>query len=53
MSSSSPVRVLVIDDSALMRQLLSALLAEDLEIEVVGTANDPLMARDERALNPT
>jgi two-component system chemotaxis response regulator CheB len=53
MSSKSPVRVLVIDDSALMRQLLSALLADDPEIEVVGTANDPFIARDRiKALNP-
>ena len=53
MSTTSPVRVLVIDDSALMRQLLSVLLSEDPEIEVVGTANDPLIARDRiKALNP-
>ena len=53
MSGSSPVRVLVIDDSALMRQLLTSLLADDPEIEVVGTANDPLMARERiKTLNP-
>lgn len=36
----SPVRVLVVDDSAMMRELLSSLLNEDPEIEVVGTASD-------------
>jgi two-component system, chemotaxis family, protein-glutamate methylesterase/glutaminase len=35
-----PIRVLVIDDSAVMRKLLSALLARDPEIEVVATAVD-------------
>jgi two-component system chemotaxis response regulator CheB len=37
---SSPVRVLVIDDSALMRKLISQMLAQDPSIEVVGTAMD-------------
>ena len=36
-----------------MRQLLSTLLEADPEIEVVGTAPDPLVARDKiKALNP-
>ena len=47
------VRVLVIDDSALVRKLLSAMLASDPGIEVVGTAPDPLIARDKiKQLNP-
>src|SRR5215510_9243142 len=50
---SMPVRVLVVDDSAVMRQLLSTLLSEDPEIEVVGTAPDPHVARERiKALNP-
>jgi two-component system chemotaxis response regulator CheB len=50
---TKPVRVLVVDDSAVIRQLLSMLLAEDPEIEVVGTAGDPLIARERiKALNP-
>jgi two-component system chemotaxis response regulator CheB len=50
---TGPVRVLIVDDSAVMRQLLSTLLAEDPEIEVVGTAPDPLVARDRiKMLNP-
>jgi two-component system chemotaxis response regulator CheB len=46
-------RVLIIDDSALMRQLLTSLLSEDPEIEVVEAAPDPLVAREMiKALNP-
>ena len=48
-----PVRVLIVDDSAVIRQLLSMLLSEDPEIEVVGTAGDPYEARERiKALNP-
>lgn len=48
-----PIRVLVIDDSALVRKLMSEMLASDPGIEVVGTAHDPLMARDMiKQLNP-
>src|SRR5208282_2721550 len=35
-----PVRVLVVDDSALMRKLIPKILEADEEIEVVGTAMD-------------
>ena len=52
-SRSTPVRVLIVDDSALMRQLLATLLEADPEIEVVGTAADPHIARERiKALNP-
>jgi len=40
------IKVLVVDDSALMRKLLVEILARDPEIEVVGTAADPFIARD-------
>ena len=40
------VRVLVVDDSALVRNILSQGLALDSGIEVVGTASDPYIARD-------
>ena len=47
------VRVLCVDDSALMRQMLSSILSEDPQIEVVGTAPDPLVARERiKRLNP-
>jgi two-component system chemotaxis response regulator CheB len=40
------IRVLVIDDSALARKLLTAILSSDPSIEVVGAAPDPLIARE-------
>ena len=47
------IRALVVDDSALMRQLLTALLAEEDDIEVVGTAPDPYVAREKiKRLHP-
>lgn len=50
---TKPVKVLIVDDSAVIRQLLSMLLSADPEIEVVGTAGDPYIARDRiKALNP-
>ena len=40
------IRVLVVDDSAVVRQILQSALSADPEIEVVGTAPDPFVARD-------
>ena len=49
----SPIRVLVVDDSATMRGLIAATLERDPKIEVCGTAGDPLEARQAiKALNP-
>jgi len=49
----APVKVLVVDDSLTMRGLISAALKSDPEIEVVGTAADPIEARAAiKALNP-
>lgn len=39
-------RVLIVDDSAIVRKVLSAELAKDPMIEVVGTASDPYVARN-------
>jgi two-component system chemotaxis response regulator CheB len=51
--ANTPVRVLVVDDSAVMRQLLTTLLSADPEIEVVGSAPDPHVAREKiKQLNP-
>ena len=47
------IRVLVVDDSALVRKLVTDALNSDPEIEVVGAAADPYAARDQiKALNP-
>jgi two-component system, chemotaxis family, protein-glutamate methylesterase/glutaminase len=40
------VRVLVVDDSAVVRQILTREFSKDKDIEVVGTAPDPYVARD-------
>ena len=40
------IRVLVIDDSALVRKTITDTLHMDPDIEVVGVANDPLIAMD-------
>ncbi len=47
------IKVLIIDDSALVRQMLTSILEKAEDIEVVGTAQDPLVARDKiKKLNP-
>jgi len=47
------IRVLVVDDSALVRQILMEVLNGAPDVEVVGTASDPFMARDRiKELNP-
>ncbi len=47
------IRVLVVDDSSVIRNLLSKILSQDPQIEVVGTAPDPYVAREKLvALRP-
>lgn len=41
---SNKIKVLVVDDSAVVRQVLSSMLAGQADIEVIGTAADPLFA---------
>ena len=38
------IRVMIVDDSAVVRQVLTASLEKDHEIEVMGTASDPIFA---------
>ncbi|MCC7116644.1 MAG: chemotaxis response regulator protein-glutamate methylesterase [Burkholderiales bacterium] len=61
MSTSSPepgaararIKVLIIDDSALVRQLLTGIFQRERDFEVVGAASNPLQAREMiRATNP-
>lgn len=48
-----PIKVLVIDDSALIRSLLTEIINSQHDMEVVGCAQDPLIAREKiKALNP-
>jgi len=47
------IRVLVVDDSAMVRRAISDALAQDSDLEVVGTACDSYVARDKiLELNP-
>ena len=47
------IRVLIIDDSLLIRKVLTEILNSSSDIEVVGTAEDPLIAREMiKELNP-
>jgi two-component system chemotaxis response regulator CheB len=47
------IRVLIVDDSAIVRKILSEALSAETDLEVVGTAPDPYVARDKiLALKP-
>lgn len=46
MTSDKKIRVLIVDDSAIVRKLLGEALSTESDIEVVGTAPDPYVARD-------
>ncbi len=45
MRTQKKIKVLVVDDSALIREMFTQMLSEDKEIEVVGVAHDPYDAR--------
>jgi len=50
---ASRIRVLIVDDSALVRQILTEILSADRQIEVVGVASDAHVAREKiKSLNP-
>jgi two-component system, chemotaxis family, protein-glutamate methylesterase/glutaminase len=53
MNDKRKIKVLIIDDSAVMRQMLTAILHEDKDMHVVGTAANPLIAREKiKTLKP-
>lgn len=52
-SGTDRIRVLIVDDSAFIRRLMTDILASDADIEVIGTASDAFKARDAiKQLNP-
>jgi len=52
-SQKNRIKVLIIDDSALIRKVLTEILRSSSTIEVVGTAPDPFVAREKiKQLNP-
>ncbi|MGB6947135.1 MAG: chemotaxis response regulator protein-glutamate methylesterase [Bryobacteraceae bacterium] len=46
MAADRKIRVLIVDDSAIVRKMLAEALAGEPDLEVVGTAPDPFVARD-------
>ena len=53
MSGNRRIRVLIVDDSAIVRKILTEALSSEPDIEVAGTAPDPYVARDKiLALKP-
>ncbi|MCV2884733.1 chemotaxis response regulator protein-glutamate methylesterase [Aestuariibacter sp. AA17] len=44
MSDSLPIKVMLIDDSAVVRNMLADILTESEEFEVIATASDPIIA---------
>ncbi|MBB4128904.1 two-component system chemotaxis response regulator CheB [Xanthomonas translucens] len=53
MTPENPCRVLIVDDSAVVRQMLTEILSRAPGVEVVGSAADPLLAREKiKRLNP-
>lgn len=48
----SKIRVLSVDDSALMRQIMTEIINSHSDMEMVATAPDPLVARSHQKFNP-
>lgn len=53
MASANKIKVLVVDDSQVIRKVLTEILSSSALIDVVGTAEDPYVAREMiKQLNP-
>jgi two-component system, chemotaxis family, protein-glutamate methylesterase/glutaminase len=53
MPAGTKTRVLIVDDSAIVRRALSDIISAQPDLEVAGTASDPFVARDKiLSLNP-
>jgi two-component system, chemotaxis family, protein-glutamate methylesterase/glutaminase len=50
--SEMPVKVFVVDDSAVVRQALAHMLSGNAEVELIGSAPNPLLAMDAIRKNP-
>ena len=51
--TTKKIKVLIVDDSALIRALLKEIISQEADMEVVGVASDPIIAREKiRMLNP-
>lgn len=48
---NSKIKVMLVDDSAVVRQVLTALLSKDSGIEVIASAPDPIFAMDKMNVN--
>src|SRR5438477_6022891 len=46
LNNERKTKVLIVDDSAIVRKLLAEALSSEPDLEVVGTAPDPFVARD-------
>ena len=44
--NAKKIKVLIVDDSMVVRKVVSDVLRSDPDLEVVGTAGDPYIARD-------
>jgi two-component system chemotaxis response regulator CheB len=52
-AAPGPIKILIVDDSPLMRQILTEMLSKEADMRVVGSAADPLAAREMiKQLNP-